>query len=305
MLPSDGNPERASFLSPPAGLGSKKKRSLPDYPKSTWLDAIRSPEQGPSTLQAAVAQSFPDASPKKLERWIHRVAAETLIEPELLIFAAFLCGVQFRITHPEVRAVLGELWTWLTEHPRDMNPGLAELVIESIGPGLAQAIERRGWQRGEPEGHYIRKRGAPPKNRGAWITGIIVDDYLRQAGAKGKAAHLAADLVSVLLGRRVEVYEYYRFRKPIQQREVQNLAQEIAFEYEHWLLQDAVRARDFYSITKGAQAYVSWRLRHRPLIKVLRDFPGEQLVFVVLNRVPAVLWDPLWGAGLSAKMSAL
>ena len=179
--------------------------------------------------------------------------------------------------------------------PRVFPKLLGMFGVSAIGPGLAQAVERKGWQRGEPEGPYIRKRGAPPKNRGAWVAGLLVDDFLRQSGAKGKAAPLAADLVSVLLGREVERNEFYRFRKPIQQRDVQDLALEIAFEYEHWLFQDGVRVHDFYSVSKGAQEYTSWRLRHRPLVEVLRDLPGEQLAYVALKRIPVGYWDPLWG----------
>jgi len=152
VVPSDENQENASFPSPRSGSTHKQRRSLPEYPKRTWCDAVSSPEIATPTLRARVLATFPDTNPKKLENWIHRVEGETAAEPELLLFTILLCGVQFRINHPEVRVVLGELWTWLTQHPQNMNSELAELVIEVIGPGLAQAVDRRGWQRGIPAG---------------------------------------------------------------------------------------------------------------------------------------------------------
>jgi hypothetical protein len=294
MLPSDGNPEKATFPSPSSRSASKKRRSLPDYPKKTWFDEIRIPESGASTLQTCVMQIFPDASPKKLERWIQRVIGETSAEPELLLLAVLICGAQFRIKHPEVQAALGDLWSWLTLYPRDMNPELAELVIEAIGPGMVRAIEARGWLRGWPEGTYVGRKGAPPKNRGAWVAGFLVDDFLSQLKSRSSKVPLSADLVSILLGRKAEPNEFYRYRKKVKHDDILRLSQEVACEYEHWLIQDGVRARDFYSLPQGPEKYQAWRARHRPLFEILRDFPGEQLSFVVLSRIPAALWEPLW-----------
>lgn len=296
MSPSDRNPAKASFSSPPVKIVAKKSRSSRNYPRHTSFELTSSPAQEPSTLQDCIAHSFPDTNPTKLERWIHRIAAETPVEAELLLFVVFICAVQFRITHPEVRAVLGELWTWLTQYPRSMDRKLAELIIETIEPGLAQAIERRGWQRGLPDGPYIRKKGAPPKNRGAWVAGLLVDDRLRHAGVKGQAASLAAALVSVLLGRDVETNEFYRIKKPMDQKHVKKLVLEIVSEYEHWLKQDSVRIGDSGSTSsQGTPEYDSWRERHRPLTALLQDFPGEQLAMIALKRIAPSLWDPLWG----------
>ena len=294
MLPSDGNPENARFPSPSSRSASIKRGSLPKYSKTPWLDEIRSLPSRASMLQTCVIQIFPDANPKKLERWIHRVTGETSSEPELLLFAAFLCGAQFRIKHPEVQAALGGLWSWLRQHPQDMKPELAELVIEAIGPGMVRAIEARGWLRGWPEGTYVSRKGAPPKNRGAWVAGFLVEQLLSQFNPRSSKVPLSADLVSTLLGRKAEPGEFYRFRKKVNTDDLRKLSQEIACEYEHWLIQDGVRARDFYSPSQGPEEYQAWRTRHRPLSEILRDFPGEQLPFVVLSRIPGVLWEPLW-----------
>ena len=242
-------------------------------------------------------QSFPDANPKKLERWIHRVTGETSPEPELLLFAVLLCGAQFRIKHPEVQAALGDLWSWLTQHPRDMTPELAELVIEAIGPGMVRAIEARGWLRGWPEGTYVSRKGAPPKNRGAWVAGFLVADFLSQFKPRSSKVLLSADLVSILLGRKVDPNEFYRNRKKVNRDDIRGLSQEAAFEYEHWLTQDGVRARDLFALPNGPEEYQAWRARHRPLFEILRDFPGEQLPFVVLKRIPEALWEPFWELG--------
>lgn len=232
--------------------------------------------------------------PKKLASWIRSVATETLLEPEIILFAAFLCGLQFRVTRPEAQALVDELRTWLTQHPRNMASDLADVFIEAIGPGLIEAAQRKGWQRGLTDEPYIRKKGAPLRNRGAWVAGLCADAYLRQAGAKREAVALAVGLVSVLLGRDVQPYEFYRFRKPLQQDDVKSLTQEITLEFEHWVFQDAVRAGHFYCIANGAQEYAPWRSRHRTLLEVLCDFSGDQLARIALRRIPTALWDPFW-----------
>ena len=129
-----------------------------------------------------MAECFPDANPKKLERWLDRVTSETSVEPEPLLFAAFICAVQFRIAQPDIHTVLAEIYSWLTEYPRSMKGELAELVIAAIEPGMSQAVTRMGWHKGILDGPYVRKKGAPPKTRGAWVAGLIVDSLLRQGG---------------------------------------------------------------------------------------------------------------------------
>ena len=294
MLPSDRNRDKATFPSPVSGSGSIKRKPLPEYSKAPGLAELSSPKCRASTLQTCVMQVFPDANPKKLERWIHRVTGETSAEPELLLFTALLCGTQFRIKHPEVQAALGDLWSWLRQQPQDMNPELAELVIEAIGPGMVRAIEARGWLRGWPEGIYVRRKGAPPKNRGAWVAGFLVEDLLNQFKSRSSKVPLSTDLVSTLLGRKAEPNEFYRFRKKVQAGHIRNLSQEVLCEYEHWLIQDGVRTRDVYSLPQGSEKYHAWRAQHRPLSDILRTFPGDQLPFVVLKRIPAGLWEPLW-----------
>ena len=70
-----------------------------------------------------------------------------------------------------------------------MRDELAEIVIEASKLGMAQAIAQKGWQKGI-QGSYVRKKGAPPKTRGAWVAGLIVDDLFRQAGADKHAVAL-------------------------------------------------------------------------------------------------------------------
>ena len=175
-----------------------------------------------------------------------------------------------------------------------MKPELAELVIEAISPGMVRAIEARGLLRGWPEGTYVNRKGAPPKNRGAWVAGFLVHDFLSQFKSRSSKVPLSADLVSTLLGRKAEPNEFYRYRKKANDDDIRKLSQEIACEYEHWLIQDGVRTRDLYSLPQGSEKYQAWRTRHRPLSEVLRDFPGDQLPFVVLSRIPGTLWEPLW-----------
>ena len=288
MLPSDRNRDKASFPSPSLG------RPVQNYPKKARFDPTASLEREASTLQTCVMQVFPDANPKRLERWIYSVTGKISAEPELLLFTALLCGAQFRIKHPEVQAALGDLWTWLTQHPQNMNAALAELFIESIGPGMVRTIEARGWQRGWLEGTYVNRKGAPPKNRGAWVAGFLVEDFLSQLKSRSSKVPISADLVSTLLGRKAEPNEFYRYRKKVKDDDIRSLSQEIASEYEHWLVQDGGRTKDFHSLSQGPEKYQAWRARHRPLFEILRDFPGDQFPFVVLSRIPGVFWEPLW-----------
>ena len=299
MLPSDRNRDKVTFPSP------SLRRPILNYPKKARFDLTGSLEPESPTLQTYVMQVFPDANPKKLERWIDSVTGKISAEPELLLFTALLCGTQFRIKHPEVQAALGDLWTWLTQHPQNMNAELAELFIESIGPGMVRTIEARGWQRGWPEGTYVNRKGAPPKNRGAWVAGFLVEDILSQLKSRGSKVPVSADLVSTLLGRKAEPSEFYRYRKKVNDDDIRKLSQEIASEYEHWLVQNGVRTKDFCSLPQGSEKYQAWRTKHRPLSEILRDFPGEQLPFVVLSRIPTALWEPMWEVEPNRKPAAV
>jgi hypothetical protein len=144
------------------------------------------------------------------------------------------------------------------------------------------------------DGSYVSKKGAPPRARGAWVAGLIVDNLLRQAGASKQAVALAADLVAVLLGRGVERSELYRVRKLTSHRNIQDLAQELACEYEYWVNQNSARANDLYLASHGPQEYALWRRRHRPLKALLKTFPGDQLAYLTLKRISISHWEPLW-----------
>ncbi len=272
-------------------------RSPADYPRrkaTTLAEFFEEPEPPTPTLESAICHAFPDANPKKLERWAQRIGAETSGEAGPLLFAVLLCGAEFRIEHPAASAVLGDLWSWLTGSSGGMEPELAELVIEALRPGLVRALARRGWRRGSQPGRFVRKKGRPPENRGAWVAGALAAAFLRQAGAK-KAVSLATDLIGVLLGRRVYSNELYRFLKPLPEEGLHDLAQAVAHEYDHWRRQDGVRDRDWEPDPLNQTAHIAWKQRHEALRHVLQDFPGGQLADMALGRILAELWEPLWG----------
>src|SRR6266851_3509399 len=80
------------------------------------------------TLLEGVLATFPAAKSDELRAWQGRVREPAEVEP--LLFAAVVCGVHFRISHPDPAVVLKRLRAWLTSPPKGMPEDLAELVIE-------------------------------------------------------------------------------------------------------------------------------------------------------------------------------
>ncbi len=297
----------------------------PEYLKRSWADELfNPPPPEPRTLKAGICAAFPDANPKKLAAWVKKIRASTKSEPELpelLLFSALICGIHFRITHPEVVSVLEDLWKWLTWHPRNMKPDLAELLIEAWTPGVTRAVERRGWQRGWPGGPHIRARGHPPTARGAWVAALLAEHYLRETAVQKAVVHATA-LASVLLGREAEPNEFYKFRGEIAEGVVGEIARMIAERYEWSVEQDGVRQRDFaplrfekpseeplrlmsvprpeatlkvLTIRGLVKEYPEWRERHKALSATLSAFTCEGVARGVLEKIPDKLWEPLWG----------
>ena len=272
-----------------------KPRSIPlDYPRRRFGEAVWGPARsGALSLRGGVVRAFPGLSEARLAGWVSEVQQTpgVEVEAEELLFAMLLCGVRLGVYGPDLAAVKGELWAWLTWAPRHMPAHLADLVVEALTPGLAQAVERRGSKVG-PSGTLGLKGGRPPLGSAAWAAATVVDRRLRSpAGEPHRVRQLTLALAALLLGRpSVAAYEFYRERKRRGALAVERLSLEIVQQYEWWVLHDGVRQADD-APSSDARTYRAWRRKHRTLNWVMK-FGSESVARLSLSRFPDELWGP-------------
>lgn len=292
MRSSDENRKRRTI-----SLPRKKKavaRTL-EYPKKDVFDQAFSASPPIGTLAEGIERVFVDANPRRLEKWT-RTCEELASDPELILFAALLCGSHFRITQPDIPSVLGQLWTWLTQHPHNMDQELAGLLIDALNPAIKQTIENRGQKKGWPEGTFEKERGRPPKARGALVAAVVAERLLSQNGAKkGIALDLATDLAAILSGRQhVERLELYRLRKRIPAQARTSICEEIGKWYEWLQIEDGVRTNDPKPESESPEQQAEWRQRHKNFTQTLYSYGWEQLMGHILQRLPEGIWQPFW-----------
>lgn len=292
MRSSDENGKRRSI-----SLSRMKKavaRTL-EYPKKNVLDQMFSAPPPIGTLAEGIGRVFVDANPGRLEKWTRR-CAQLASAPEPILFAALLCGSHFRIAQPDVPSVLGQLWTWLTQHPQNMDKELAELLIDSLTPALKQTIGKRGQKKGWPEGEFGTERGRPPKSRGALTASVVAERLLFEQGAKKSIAlDLSTELAAMLSGRQhVERLEIYRFRKRIPPQALCSICEEIGKWYEWLLIEDGVRTNDRKPESDSPEQQAEWKRRHKALTQMLYSFGWEQLTAYALQKITTDPWKPFW-----------
>lgn len=292
MRSSNENKKRRGFSAPRRKKGVEKTGG---YPKNDEFAQLLSTPPPIGTLAEGIVRVFVDANPRRIEKWVLK-CEPVLSEPELILFATLLCGCHFRIVRPDVPSTLGQLWTWLTQHPRSMNEELAELLVDSLAPILAQSIEKRGLKKGWPEGSFERERGRPPQARGALVATVIAQSLLTQRGIrKNVALTLVTDLASILLGRQhVERLEIYRFRKQISPETISSISEEISKWYEWLLVEDGARTNDRKLEDQQPEQQAEWRQRHKNLSQTLYSYGWEPLAAHILYRIPMDLWKPFW-----------
>ena len=98
------------------------------------------------------------------------------------------------------------LWKWLTwKQDSFMSPDLAELIIEALAPGIGDAIEKRGYERGWPSGEYVKEPGRPLETRGIWVAAVVIKNYLGKSKKKTTKSKVTVEdvlkLITLLLGR--------------------------------------------------------------------------------------------------------
>ncbi len=317
MAAKDQNRKNDRFLSP-AARNARIAGSVTSSSLHPLFAHEHSAGDKPHTLVSGVLSAFPDANPKKLESWITSVERSGKTAPQSLLFLIVICGVQFRVIQTPTQEILDDLWTWVSGSEKEE---LADLLFEALAPAVAKAHDQRGWQRGLAGKIHMRKRGHPPTSQGAWVAAFLVDCWARNTDRRKHAARLATELATVLLGREVEPSEFYRRRKKLKGHDLDELTRSLLLEYEFWLQQDAVRAKDYFTLEKGRPEqrrwrrktlgwewlsreslrhrnikYGLWRGRHRDLTRVLEEFGPEVLAQLVLRRVSESLWKPLWGS---------
>lgn len=264
-------------------MAKKKRQHIPEFKKTSYRDASEGWPYPFKSLSECVLEMYPAADSESLEEWHRETGEET--NPEPILFMAMVCGVVFRISQPDVRKALEDLWKWLTGgiHHR-MDEDLANILIEVLTPQMARVIEARGYKRGWPKGEYISKKGRPPVSKGAWVAAFLAERYLRNVGMKATPAkEQAAYLAAVLLGREyIEMSEYYRYRKNAPNSNITELTRILTEEYNHWVKQDKLRLRP------------DGEGRHASLYNLLPYIGCEGICRATLGRIPIDLWQPFW-----------
>jgi hypothetical protein len=251
------------------------------------------------TLEAGLLDLFPGAKREELEGWKDRIQKEADLEPNLLFFVALLCGTHYRVTRAEPKLVLEEVRAWLTSIPKSLPPQVADVVIESLAPGIERVLRARGWRSG-PEDRPATVKGRPPEAPGAWAAGVLADAEFRRVGfSDPKAVKEAIAFASLLLGRAVASSEFYAARQASRSHPVDLLLDAIRYRYQllqfdigHLWLNPAPSRED-------QSAYQAWRERYRDLRYELAFLGCEQTAREVLGAIPGELWLP--GPGLAGS----
>jgi hypothetical protein len=261
---------------------AKKRQPIPEFKRTSYLDASEGWPYRSQTLSDCVLEIFPDANPKRLGKW--RADLSEVTDADALLFMAMVCGVYFRISRPDVTKALEDLWKWLTGGACYLDEELADIVIGVLAPQIARVIEARGYKRGWPKGEYVSKKGRPPASRGAWVAAFLAEKYLIDEGMKATPAkEQAADLASVLLGRRESgLPEFYRTSKKVPKSNIAELTGRLVEEYNHWVNKDKLRSS------------LEGQARNESLSSLLPYMGCERLCGAVLHGIPQDLWEPFW-----------
>lgn len=272
----------------------KKKKPTTKYKKVDPFEELFPLKPWDQSLYKYVLNTFPDTNPKMLRNWQKNIK-ESSIDPEPILFIAMVCGTYFRISHPDVKKALEDLWKWLRQGPSNqMSPDLAELLIEVLEPGIRKVIEERGYQRGWPNGPQIRKKGRPPSTRGIWVVAFIVREYLQEKIKDFTAKDQAINLASILLGREIELSEFYRIHKKTSKTSITNLTKRLLGEYNFWLNEDGIRFNDPPPSQNQGEQYRKWYANHKALPNMVISFGCEGICKQTLSRIPTTLLEPFW-----------
>lgn len=266
-----------------------------DYPKRTYVDDLLGPQkQGAEDLHAGVGLAFPDIDREKLPDALSAIRQGAGPAQDQLLFLALICGARFSIQKPEIEPVLGDLWTWLTGHPRNMPDSLAKLVIEALTPGLERAVRGCGGWRVGPRGPFERKPGHPPDARAAWTVAVLVEHWHRTSGvAATEAVRRALALAEVLLGRkRIEASEFYVVRDAMGKPDPGPLLSECLAQYKYWVVHDAIRSGDPEPPEGDQEAHAAWERRHSHFPWLLSAWGSYGFARMALGMMPSKLWIP-------------
>jgi hypothetical protein len=279
-------------------MGKKKQKEF-EYKKVNIAEEFLklTPRRKAQNLLDCVLEIFPDARPKVLKEWCKSLKESDLpIEPGPLLFMAVMCGAHFRILRPDIKEYLEELWKYLTQGMyKTMNHELAKVLIQSLAPLIEHTLESRGYKRGWPKGEYVIKKGRPPERRGAWISALLTEKYLRQPEFKAdKAQETALKLTAILLGREgIPDYEYYRIYKKAPKAKIPELIESLMEEYHLWVKRD--RIDDLLSISGDlTDEEYNPKAHNRMLQNNIKSFGCESFCSSVLDRIPFNLWKPFW-----------
>lgn len=247
-------------------------------------------------LYEAVLQVFPDTSPKKLSTWEKKIFKETSIEPEPILFMAMVCGAYFRIYQPDVQEAIKGFKHYLTHGiNKTMGEELADIIVEALSPRIRSVVKSRGYRLGSPDGLHLRKRGAPPKTRGVWVTAFVVAKYFHEKGMKlADAKQNAVKLASILLGRFIDISEFYLYHKKAPKTYIDKLVPIFEKEYDIWLHADFHRLHKDIPPSKDAKEYPEWLSSNKGLKRTMVEVGYESICSRVIDEIPKNLLESFW-----------
>ena len=272
---------------------TRPRATSPAYLRRSFAQAAAGPvRSGAEDLLAGVRDCYPRAPRVRLEDWLETLEQRPGIEPEALLFLALVCGTRFGIYLPRVEELQAELWSWLTWHPRNMRPELADILVSVLAPGLRKELRaREGWRLG-PSGPRGKKVGALPVARGAWATALVVERYLRRNEVPARhAVEHALDLAAILTARGLtDPSELRRARRRTGIPDPAKLLLALLEQYEWWVTHDAVHSKDPVPLKSRQDRHADWRRRHRRLNVVLARYGARTLAEETVQRIPTAMW---------------
>ena len=282
-----------------------KKLIYHKYEKKNRTEEFFKPEEPSQSqnLYDCIKEIFPKTNSEQLENWMKETRKDE-IKPEPLLFMALICGTHFQIAHTKLEDVLERLWKWLTwKQDSFMTPDLAELIIEALAPGIGDAVEKRGYERGWPSGEYVKERGRPLETRGIWVAAVVIKNYLGNFKKKSTKSKVTTEdvlkLIAILLGRGpggIGTNEFYRNKKTMSEDTIAKLTTKLIELYDFMLGQDGVisEPQDLAPPQKDIEKYAEWKSRHRSLHYLIKHNGCERFCGLMLGRINSDLWKPLW-----------
>ncbi len=268
--------------------------------------------------QAFDALAFSTDYPAALKRLREAAAdlnADGEIVPAFALFSALLCGHQLRLHRPDPQLVLGELHRWLRSAPRSMPARLARLLVDTLAEPIELQLEAAGWTIGIERIEIAKPLGRPRDTRGAWLTGFVLEEWLRPAHGSATGRRIRNFVSALLDGRELFSTEWPTEKKQHPEIHVRAILADVSGAFlsvvapdrdqvsDAKQIEDWIRARRRGRVLGTAPSWRTWTSARR---LVLSEVEHEQLVKKSLGfHVPYELDRFMLRSGEPAARSAM